>query len=329
MVPFPVPLPDPPRLRRPAHHRAPGVLQFGLDPADALVLDGLTPPLARMVGALDGSRPVARVLAEAAAAGACPHAARGVLERLHAAGLLATPAGPAPLADRRVVVLGAGRVAVAVVGLLAAAGVRRVLDVAGGVVGRGDVGTGLLPADVGRAARPAAAEAVARAGGRPTPSGSPAQRWLTAHADLVVLADGPRPDPVTAAALTAAGRPHLVVAVVDGTGTVGPLVVPGRTPCLRCADLVRADADPAWPRLAAGLAGRGAPVPVVTAAAVAALAAAQVLAELGGGPADARGAVLEVATDGTRDRRELRRHPGCGCHALRGRAPARRTAAAA
>ena len=34
----------------------------------------------------------------------------------------------------------------------------------------------------------------------------------------------------------------------------GPLVIPGRTSCLRCADLHRTDRDPAWPALAVQLA---------------------------------------------------------------------------
>lgn len=43
--------------------------------------------------------------------------------------------------------------------------------------------------------------------------------------------------------------PHLAVHLRDGVGVVGPLVLPGRTSCLRCADLHRTDRDPAWPQL--------------------------------------------------------------------------------
>ncbi|HWN26976.1 MAG TPA: hypothetical protein VNP37_08415, partial [Actinomycetospora sp.] len=42
LLPAPA-LPARPRLRHPALHRAPDVLQFGADPAGALVVDGLTP----------------------------------------------------------------------------------------------------------------------------------------------------------------------------------------------------------------------------------------------------------------------------------------------
>lgn len=45
------------------------------------------------------------------------------------------------------------------------------------------------------------------------------------------------------------GTPHLLVRFAEGSGTVGPFVVPGRTPCLRCTDTVLATHDPAWPLL--------------------------------------------------------------------------------
>jgi hypothetical protein len=310
-------LPARPRLRHPPLHRAPDVLQFGADPAGALVVDGLTPPLARMVDGLDGSRPLARVLAEAVAAGAPPAAARSVLERLHAADLLAAPGRADDLAGRRIVVHGSGRVAVAVACLLAAAGVGRVIVEAEGTVVREDTGTGLLAGDVGRPARIAVEDAVARTAGRPAPDRRPgARRGAAARADLVVLADAARPDPVTAHRLVLDGRRHLPVAVVDGAGSVGPFVDPGRTPCLRCDDLVRAEADPAWPRVAAELGARRTPPSPAAAAATAALAVTEVLALLDGATPAAWGATLHLGADGARRDRPVRRHPGCGCDAL-------------
>jgi bacteriocin biosynthesis cyclodehydratase domain-containing protein len=47
--------------------------------------------------------------------------------------------------------------------------------------------------------------------------------------------------------------PHLPVRIRDGAGLVGPLVIPGVTSCLGCADLHRSDRDAAWPALAAQL----------------------------------------------------------------------------
>src|SRR5258708_24971775 len=74
---------------------------------------------------------------------------------------------------------------------------------------------------------------------------------------------------------------HLVASASEAIGVVGPLVIPGRTACLRCLDLFRTDRDPAWPLILAQLAGRP-PSPVACdaplAAAVAAQAASQSLA---------------------------------------------------
>jgi len=73
------------------------------------------------------------------------------------------------------------------------------------------------------------------------------------NTDLVVLADYLIADPRVVRGLHDAGVPHLPVRVRDGTGLVGPLVIPGTTSCLRCADLHRSDKDSAWPALAAQL----------------------------------------------------------------------------
>jgi hypothetical protein len=44
-------------------------------------------------------------------------------------------------------------------------------------------------------------------------------------------------------------HPHLPVSVYRGHASIGPLVVPGRTPCLQCLHLHRRDIDPDWPTL--------------------------------------------------------------------------------
>lgn len=71
--------------------------------------------------------------------------------------------------------------------------------------------------------------------------------------DLVLLADALVADPRVLRDLHAARIPHLPVLVRDGTGLIGPLVLPGVTSCLRCADLHRRDRDEAWPAIAAQL----------------------------------------------------------------------------
>lgn len=72
-------------------------------------------------------------------------------------------------------------------------------------------------------------------------------------ADLVVLADFLVADPHLLRDLHRARIPHLPVRVRDGTGLVGPLVIPGVTSCLGCADLYRSERDAAWPAVAAQL----------------------------------------------------------------------------
>ena len=71
--------------------------------------------------------------------------------------------------------------------------------------------------------------------------------------DLVVLSDLLVADPRVLHDLHQARMPHLPVRVRDGTGLVGPLVIPGVTSCLRCADLYRSDRDAAWPAVASQL----------------------------------------------------------------------------
>ncbi|MGG7102919.1 hypothetical protein [Rhodococcus sp. 24CO] len=72
---------------------------------------------------------------------------------------------------------------------------------------------------------------------------------------LVVLTDDVVTDPRLCADLVRHGIPHLAVHLRDGCGVVGPLVLPGHSSCLRCADITRAAHDPDWLHLAAQLLG--------------------------------------------------------------------------
>lgn len=85
-----------------------------------------------------------------------------------------------------------------------------------------------------------------------TPSGSDSH-WQT---ELVLLTDRLVAEPGLLRELHGRAIPHLSVHLRDGVGVVGPLVVPGATSCLRCADLHRRDRDPAWPLLLAQQLGR-------------------------------------------------------------------------
>jgi len=55
--------------------------------------------------------------------------------------------------------------------------------------------------------------------------------------------------------------PHLLVTYDEQGATIGPLVLPGRTPCAHCVDLHRRDADPSWVALASQLLYREHPQP--------------------------------------------------------------------
>ncbi|MFI2232715.1 TOMM precursor leader peptide-binding protein [Nocardia testacea] len=136
-------------------------------------------------------------------------------------------------------------------------------------------------------------------------------------ADLVVLADALIPDPRLVRDLSHTRTAHLVVRLRDGKGIVGPLVQPGRTSCLRCADLTRVDHDAEWPRLAAQLLGRTGHASPAGIAAVAALALGEletILACEPRFPPETLNRTLELDLDTRRlDRRSWAPHPRCGC----------------
>jgi hypothetical protein len=261
----------------------------------------------------------------------------GLLHDLAAADLLATDPGPAAAAragaelptavpgssaggrwrTRRqsaVVVEGANRVGVPLAAVLAASGVGRVHVRDRGPTRAGDAIVGGLTADdEGRPRALAAADAIRRVSPltdlRPLPAGQPPE--------LVVLC---RPwaavDPLSSA-WQRAGTPHLIATVREETGVVGPLVLPGVSSCLRCAETWRRDDDPTWPRLAAQLAA-GDPAPsgaTITCLLTALTAAVQVLAHLDGDEEPtALDAALELRPPTFLPR--LRRwapHPDCGC----------------
>jgi bacteriocin biosynthesis cyclodehydratase domain-containing protein len=218
-----------------------------------------------------------------------------------------------------VLVHGAGRVGVGTATLLAAAGVGRVHVADRGPVRPGDVAPGgFAAADVDRSRSGAAAEALRRAAPEVQTGAVPPGR----RPDLVVLTGTDPVDAELRGVLHAGRVPHLVTGVRETTAVVGPLVMPGRTSCLRCADLHRTDRDPAWPVVAAQLTGarrrREEPCDVALASLAASIAALQALALLDGRSAVAAGATLELAlSDGRLRRRRWPPHHRCGCGAGR------------
>jgi hypothetical protein len=325
-------------------------LQVGVDPRRAAALTGLG-KAAAIVSLLDGSRDAAEVVRAAAARGIAPEAANRVLGLLAAADVLDDyPAslhktlpdylrsrlapelacaslayghgdgGARVIARRRaafVRVYGAGRVGACIATFLAASGVAWVSCKDQGTVAAGDVTpAGLGAGDVGTAR----AAALARAIRRITPEVRTADD-PTRLPDLAVLAG--RADPVDVAGLMRDRVPHLAVLADEAIGVVGPLVEPGRSACLRCVDLSKAERDRAWPLILAQAGDAlGPPVSpqacdIALAASTAALATAQALAFIDRAgpqpPVTANGTLEVVLPDWQWRRRGWPPHPACTC----------------
>lgn len=333
-----------------------GSVQIGLDAGRGTVLEGLDQGdravIERLAAGLDEGE-----LAAAGGADALPdpHRARALVRLLAGTGVLVdrrsgrdvlARVGPAAArlssdaavwsvvhpeagdgwellaarAERTVEVRGAGRTGSALVATLTAAGIGRVDLVDPRPVAPADVGPAAARwADVGRRADTVARRLQRELRPAPAHPSSSAPPGPDAP-DLTVLVRGAAADSAEAAELVRAGLPHLAVVVRERGVLVGPLVLPGRGPCLRCLDLHRADRDPAWPRVLAQLTARGgraarASEESASALLAASLAALQVLRHLdGGGRPAALGATLEVELpDGLVSRRPWSPHPACGC----------------
>ncbi|MEV0677813.1 ThiF family adenylyltransferase [Actinosynnema sp. NPDC050436] len=328
-------LPGLPVLRRRAD-----AIQIGLDPRHSVLVEDVPPATAAALFALTGAHTLPDLLRQLAGR---DHEDEDFARLVHALadlglveearpephGRLVTEATewalrtgrPAPglagdRAARSVVVHGDGRLAVAVAGSLASAGVGHVRVIARGRVNPEDTGSGYLDADVGRTRQEAADEAVRRA--------SPDVRTevLVRPPDLVVLADAEVPPPELSRTLLLDGTPHLAVRAAEGLGVVGPLVVPGRSSCLRCFDLHRADLDRGWSALAVQLVDRPRHADLPTVTTTGGLAAGQALLALDHSSGartrpPAWDAVLEVnAFAGLVEHRLAPVHPRCDCRSL-------------
>lgn len=114
---------------------------------------------------------------------------------------------------------------------------------------------------------------------------------------------------------------HLPVSFDVGGVSVGPLVVPGETPCLACRDGHDRDRDPAWPMLHCQLVGRvDSPIPHALVAAAAALVERLLRAEQNRAPS-AESTVVRLSADGSRQRSSVRFHAECRCREQSFRSP--------
>jgi len=310
-------------------------LQIGVDSRRAVALSGMA-GVAWLIGLLDGSRDRAQVIETAADQGIPAKTTERVLALLATAGALDDfPAAtlrllPPPLRARLAAELAAASLAHRD-GDGGARTLARRLTAQIRVHGAGAVGTGIASllqrSGIGRVTRsePGTLRAGAALAGTGGPGKAPTSTVPSGMAlpDLAILVGRPSMD--LRASLMRDEVPHLAVAADEAIGVVGPLVIPGRTACLRCLDLTRAERDPAWPLILAQIEGRE-PDPracdAPLAAAVAAQAAAQVLAFID------RAVAADAVADGTLElvlpgwqwrRRTWPRHPACSCgsHAAR------------
>ncbi|MFD7319876.1 ThiF family adenylyltransferase [Streptomyces sp. NPDC059875] len=230
----------------------------------------------------------------------------------------------------RVQVRGAGRVGSAVAALLSASGVGRVEVLDSGAVEPWEVSPGGLPAEAVGERRAVAARGLV---GRSAPGGrapraarrGPGESGHEPGLSLVVVTprDGLAayvPDPIPAGNWITTGTPHLYAGVLEATGVVGPLVLPGGTACAGCIQETRTDREPMWPRkLAQWRSGAPPAVPACDlglATAVAGLAAAHALAFLDGELPASAGARFEASLPLLEWRAErMRPHPACPCGA--------------
>ncbi|NJQ00943.1 TOMM precursor leader peptide-binding protein [Streptomyces zingiberis] len=231
----------------------------------------------------------------------------------------------------RVRVRGAGRVGAAVATALSASGIGQVDVVDGGRVAPWETAPGGLPPESAGERREIAARRAVRAaapgGGRsrrgPSGAGEPCGPGPGLALTVLTPRDGldaHAPDPATAEPLLATGTPHLYAGVLEGTGVVGPLVLPGETACAGCLQRHRSEREPTWPRmLAQWRSARGSAAPAcdtALATVVAGLAAAHALTFLDGGAPVCAGARLEFALpDLAWECHRLAPHPACGCGA--------------
>lgn len=268
-------------------------IQLGFDTGDGVVLADPDGVIGQVLGLMDGRHRCRDLRLEAERLGVAAGQLDALIQALASAGLLQPDAAPVP-----------GSSTIRLVGL--------------GPAGH-QIGSQLLRAGVGclllvDPAAPTAADRWRTGSDRVRV----AEHWsqpIDRPIDLTILV-GSRlePDRAVTTTLTQSDHPHLLVRPRSHGAVVGPLVVPGMTSCVRCADLTRTRADSAWPRMLAQLCqtrGNWDPLAVDWAAA---LATTQVLGHLEGRPMETLSATLELGpASWSWQRRLWPVDPACGC----------------
>lgn len=282
--------------------RSPTELQIGLDPS--VVVPHTYEPLLRALGS---EGPLAHLRTAAARSGLTPDDVTELVDALDAVDLIRRrPAA----ADAAVRVVGCGPLGARTAHELATAGFERIylVDLPGRpestAPDRRRARVELLSASL-RAAHPTLGVRRSRHVGEPEGD---------AVALTVVVADGPEPDRLVVDVLREQGAPHLLVRCAGDEAVVGPLVVPGTTSCVRCADLARRDADPRWPWLLEQLTRTVLPPDSLLLTWAGVTATVQAVAYVEAGRAETLGHTLELGRpEHTLRLRRWAPHPECRC----------------
>jgi hypothetical protein len=280
-----------------------GRVQVGLDPRAGLIFQGQG--FVEVLTALRAAPTTPTALNGLGhAAGLSSRQVSWTVNRLIDAGLLLA----SRTAKGRVRLLGAGPVGLQLARYLATGGVAELF-----VFDDLPPDSELYPSGAGLADRASALAATLAGATRVVPL----THWSKPESDpvdlTVVVADGPEVDRVITDRLIRYDQPHLLVRSLGDAVWVGPLVLPGQTSCVRCADLTRRDADPEWPVVLAQLDRLRLPVPELLTGWAASVAAAQALAFLAGRIPESAGVTLELTGDLRTEVRHWPAHPECGC----------------
>ena len=174
----------------------------------------------------------------------------------------------------------------------------------------GDLGTGVFViSDLGLNLRNRAKELSRTASLFPISKNASAEKFLT----IIFGA----PDPAKISALLTSNTPHLFISALDATAIrIGPLVIPGKTPCLRCLELSQLDQSPLLSQI--NQARNFAPISQLNLAAgtqVAGLIAQSVLNYLDTGFSELIGSqvIIDTARPCNPQHIAYSIHPACGC----------------
>ncbi|WP_344883545.1 hypothetical protein [Allokutzneria multivorans] len=309
------PLPRRPRLLPglPVLWRGDSTVQIGVDPRRAVVVDELSPDMARALRELDGRHTLRHLLGlrDDDEVGTQSELA-GLLIALDHAGVLDQDATDLPAARQRE----------PPPGLMTDAGAwaLRLGRACGDILAERDRTTVHVHGS-GRTAD--AMAALLRSAGLGNVRRIATRARSTP--DFVVLTGSVVRDQELRAELMSNGIPHLAVELHETSALVGPFVVPGRTSCLTCVDLWRSDRDPGWGLVSSQLGALPSAEELVCAHAAAAVATGQLLLMLSH-PGGANGlpptwnAAIELdPVRGKTFLRHLPPHRGCACGGAEGR----------